>query len=103
MLRALAGFPPSLPLTHIIPITEAMIPTAEMINGNNAAVAALNVASPPALATATAANVTAEMTSAFRVLDNLPEKKCGMGAVVCMCPMPGMLRENVLQIPCWYI
>lgn len=26
-----------------------------------------------------------------------------MGAVVCMCPMPGMLRENVLQIPCWYV
>ena len=49
------------------------------------------------------ANVTADMSSAFRVLDNLPEKKRGMGAVVCMCPMPGMLRENVLQIPCWYI
>ena len=49
------------------------------------------------------ANVTADMTSAFRVLDNLPEKKRGMGAVVCMCSMPGMLRENVLQIPCWYI
>ena len=49
------------------------------------------------------ANVTADMTSAFRVLDNLPEKKRGMGAVVCMCSMPGMLRENVLQIPCWYV
>lgn len=49
------------------------------------------------------ANVTADMTAAFRVLDDLPEKKRGMGAVVCMCPMPGMLRENVLQIPCWYI
>ena len=49
------------------------------------------------------ANVTADMTAAFRVLDDLPEKKRGMGAVVCMCPMPGMLRENVLQIPCWYV
>lgn len=48
-------------------------------------------------------NVTADMTAAFRVLDNLPEKKRGMGAVVCMCSMPGMLRENVLQIPCWYV
>lgn len=48
-------------------------------------------------------NVTADMTAAFRVLDDLPEKKRGMGAVVCMCPMPGMLRENVLQIPYWYI
>ena len=26
-----------------------------------------------------------------------------MGAVVCMCSMPGMLRGNVLQIPCWYV
>lgn len=49
------------------------------------------------------ATVTADMTAAFRVLDDLPEKKRGMGAVVCMCPMPGMLRENVLQIPCWYV
>ncbi len=48
-------------------------------------------------------NVTADMTAAFRVLDDLPEKKRGMGAVVCMCPMPGALRENVLQIPYWYI
>lgn len=45
----------------------------------------------------------ASMTSAFQVLDKIPEKKRGMGAVVCMCPMPGMLRENVLQIPYWYI
>ncbi|MBQ3544853.1 MAG: ATP-binding protein [Lachnospiraceae bacterium] len=49
------------------------------------------------------ANVTADMTAAFRVLDDLSEKKRGMGAVVCMCSMPGMLRENVLQIPCWYV
>ncbi|MGN0343206.1 MAG: ATP-binding protein [Roseburia sp.] len=48
-------------------------------------------------------NVTADMTSAFRVLDEIPEKKRGMGAVICMCPMPGALRENVLQIPYWYI
>ena len=43
------------------------------------------------------------MTSVFCVLDEIPEKKRGMGAVVCMCPMPGMLRENILQIPYWYI
>ena len=48
-------------------------------------------------------NAAADMTAAFRVLDDLPEKKRGMGAVVCMCPMPGTLRENVLQIPYWYI
>ena len=47
--------------------------------------------------------VTADMTSAFQVLDRIPEKKRGTGAVICMCPMPGSLRENVLQIPYWYI
>jgi hypothetical protein len=48
-------------------------------------------------------NVTVDMTSAFRILDDIPEKKRGVGAVVCMCPAPGMLRDNVLQIPYWYI
>lgn len=47
--------------------------------------------------------VTADMTSAFRVLDKIPEKKRGTGAVLCTCPQPGMLRENVLQIPIWYV
>lgn len=47
--------------------------------------------------------VTAEMTSAFQVLDSIPNKKRGMGAVICMCPMPGLLRENILQLPYWYI
>ena len=41
--------------------------------------------------------------SAFTVLDHIPDKKRGSGAVVCMCPEPGMLRENVFQIPAWYI
>lgn len=48
-------------------------------------------------------NVTASETSAFAILDRIPDKQRGMGAVVCMCPEPGMLRENVLQIPVWYI
>ncbi len=47
--------------------------------------------------------VTADRTSAFSVLDMIPDKKRGMGAVVCMCPQPGMLRENVLMLPVWYI
>ena len=46
---------------------------------------------------------TADMTSAFQVLDQIPEKKRGTGAVICMCSMPGALRENVLQVPYWYI
>ena len=48
-------------------------------------------------------NVTADMTSAFRILDEIPEKKRGMGAVICMCPTPGSLRDNVLQIPYWFV
>lgn len=46
---------------------------------------------------------TASATSAFTVLDMVPEKKRGTGAVVSLCPQPGMLRENVLEIPVWYI
>ena len=48
-------------------------------------------------------HVTAEMTSAFQVLDKIPDVKRGTGAVVCMCQSPGSLRENVLQIPYWYL
>lgn len=47
--------------------------------------------------------VSAEATAAFLVLDKIENKKRGMGAVVCMCPQPGTLRENILQIPVWYI
>lgn len=47
--------------------------------------------------------VSAEATAAFLVLDKIENKKRGMGAVICMCPQPGTLRENVLQIPVWYI
>jgi len=50
-----------------------------------------------------ASHGTADMTHAFQVLDQIPEKKHGMGAVICLCPQPGALRENVLQIPAWYI
>ena len=61
MLRALAGFPPSLPLTHKIPMMEASTPTAEMMSGKIAAVSALKVDISPASFTATAARVIAEM------------------------------------------
>lgn len=46
---------------------------------------------------------TADRASAFQILDKIPDKKRGMGAVVCMCSAPGMLRENILQIPYWFI
>lgn len=48
-------------------------------------------------------SVTADETSAFLVLDKVEEKKRGCGAIICNCPQPGMLRENILQIPVWYI
>ena len=48
-------------------------------------------------------HVTADETAAFTVLDKVPEKKRGMCAIICSCPQPGMLRENILQIPAWYI
>jgi predicted AAA+ superfamily ATPase len=49
------------------------------------------------------ANMKASETSAFQVLDKVKTKKRGSGAVVCNCPQPGHLRENVFQIPVWYI
>ncbi len=48
-------------------------------------------------------SVAADQTSAFTVLDGIPDKKRGMGAIICLCPQPGMLRENILQLPVWYI
>lgn len=51
----------------------------------------------------TASRASADMSAAFHVLNKIPEKQRGMGAVVCLCPQPGQLRENVLQIPAWYI
>ena len=46
---------------------------------------------------------TAYATGTFQVLDKVADKKRGMGAVISMCPAPGQLRENVLEIPVWYI
>ncbi|MFR8071280.1 ATP-binding protein [Gallibacter sp. Marseille-QA0791] len=48
-------------------------------------------------------SVSADQTAAFTVLDKVPDKKRGMGAIVCLCPQPGALRDNILQIPVWYI
>lgn len=47
--------------------------------------------------------VSADETAAFTVLDKIEDKKRGMGAIICLCPQPGILRENVLQIPVWYL
>ena len=47
--------------------------------------------------------VTAADEGAFTVLDKVAEKKRGTGAVICSCPQPNLLRENLLQLPVWYI
>ncbi|MBR6915834.1 MAG: ATP-binding protein, partial [Clostridia bacterium] len=48
-------------------------------------------------------SVTADDAGAFTVLDKVGEKKRGMGAVICTCPQPDLLRENILELPVWYI
>ena len=48
-------------------------------------------------------SATADQTSAFRVLDKIQDKKRGMGALICSCPQPGMLRDNVMLFPYWFI
>ena len=48
-------------------------------------------------------SVTADETAAFAVLDAVPDKKRGDGALICLCPQPGKLRDNILQIPVWFI
>ena len=47
--------------------------------------------------------VTADETAAFLVLDKIEDKKRGTGAILCTCPQPGALRDNLFQIPVWYI
>lgn len=47
--------------------------------------------------------VTVDESSAFTVLDKIENKKRGIGAIVCMCSQPGILRDNILQIPVWYL
>ena len=49
------------------------------------------------------ARVTADETAAFTVLDQVPDKTRGDGALICLCPQLGKLRENVFQVPVWFI
>ena len=49
------------------------------------------------------AKVSADATAAFTVLDKIEDKKRGTGGLICMCPQPGQLRENVFMIPVWFI
>lgn len=43
------------------------------------------------------------MASEFDVLDGIPEKKRGMGAIICLIDRKLYLRENLVALPIWYI
>ncbi len=45
----------------------------------------------------------ASATAAFPILDQVDGRRRGQGAVISLCPEPGMLRENVLEMPAWYV
>lgn len=37
------------------------------------------------------------------VLDAVPGKTRGTGAVVCTCPQPAPLRDNLFAVPVWFV
>lgn len=45
----------------------------------------------------------ANMTSAFKVLDKVPETQRGMGAIICLIDKKAHLRENLVALPIEYI
>ncbi len=45
----------------------------------------------------------ADMASEFNVLDGIPDKKRGMGAIICLYDKKLFLRENLIALPIEYI
>ena len=45
----------------------------------------------------------AVMASEFDVLDGIPDKKRGMGAIICLIDRKLYLRDNLVALPLWYI
>ncbi len=45
----------------------------------------------------------ADMASEFDILDGVPDKKRGMGAIVCLYEKKVYLRENLVALPLEYI
>ena len=43
------------------------------------------------------------MASEFDVLDGIPDKKRGMGAIICLYDKKLFLRENLIALPLEYI
>ena len=49
------------------------------------------------------ANPKADMAGANVVLDKIPEKKRGMGTILCLVPKKIYLRENLIALPISFI
>lgn len=45
----------------------------------------------------------ANMAAEFDVLDGIPDKKRGMGAIICLVDRKMYLRDNLAALPLWYI
>jgi hypothetical protein len=45
----------------------------------------------------------ASMASEFDVLDGIPDKKRGMGAIICLLDRKLYLRENLVALPLEYL
>ena len=45
----------------------------------------------------------ANMAAEFDVLDGIPDKKRGMGAIICLIDRKLYLRDNLVALPLWYI
>ena len=45
----------------------------------------------------------ANMEAEFDVLDGIPDKKRGMGAIICLIDRKLYLRDNLVALPLWYI
>ena len=43
------------------------------------------------------------MASEFDVLDGIPDKKRGLGAIICLIDRKLYLRDNLVALPLWYI
>lgn len=50
-----------------------------------------------------ASSVSADAAAAFPALDAVSDKKRGTGAILCTCPQPARLRDNLFALPVWYV
>lgn len=50
-----------------------------------------------------ASSVAADNAAAFPALDAVSGKTRGTGAILCTCPQPARLRDNLYALPIWYV